>query len=341
MREQQPERSFQWFRPKGRRTTLYEDVTVDTQPSIHRHLDRDWPVHFEDGRGMWWPESTALESSDWYAFRDPGQLWERPYYQQGTGHEQLIESAVRTARRERLLEDLDPEWIEFLRGHLQVPAFVEHGLWLALASAARDCLSDTVAHCVALEAAMKQRQAQAIVLYGLDLDESLGDFPLERARAAFMEDGPWQPVRRYLERLRSVADWGERVVATNLCLEPTVGLLLRRELMMRSPKFNGDALTPAVGHVAQLEWEWTRDWTADAVRFLIDDERHGARNREVLTGWLADWGTDADRAATALAPVFAELPAGIAFADARCNVQIDRSELLQAAGLGSTAEAKT
>ena len=53
-RGEDPERSFQWYTPKKRRATLYEDVTVDTQPSIHRHIDREWPVHFEDGRGLWW-----------------------------------------------------------------------------------------------------------------------------------------------------------------------------------------------------------------------------------------------------------------------------------------------
>lgn len=44
-----------------------------------------------------------------------------------------------------------------------MPAFVEHGLWLPTASAQRDCLSDTIAHCVGLEAATKQRQAQTLV----------------------------------------------------------------------------------------------------------------------------------------------------------------------------------
>ena len=52
-------------------------MTVDTQPSIHRHLTRGWPLHFEDGRGTWNDASTALRSSDWFAFRDPGEQWER------------------------------------------------------------------------------------------------------------------------------------------------------------------------------------------------------------------------------------------------------------------------
>src|SRR5919201_7037430 len=223
-RAEDPERSFQWYTPRKRRATLYEDVTIDTQPSIHRHMKgRPWPMHFEDGRGLWWEHSTALRSVDWYEFRDPGQLWERTYYQTGTAYEQLIEGAVRTARRERAFDDFTPEWVDFLRRYLQVPAFIEHGIWLALATASRDTLSDTVTHCVALEAAMKQRQAQAYLLYGMDLEESFGEFSVDAARERFLHDEPWQPARRYVERLRATPDWGERVIAANVCFEPRVG----------------------------------------------------------------------------------------------------------------------
>jgi len=332
-RGEDPERTFQWFKPRKRRATLYEDVTIDTQPSVHRHLERGWPVHFEDGRGLWWEGSTALRSSDWYEFRDPGQMWERPYYQAGAAHEQLIEGVVRTARRERSFDDLTPEWVEFLRRHLQPPAFVEHGIWLALASASRDTLSDTVTHCVALEAAMKQRQAQAYLLYGMDLEERFGEFPVDASRESFLHDDHWQAARSYVERLRATPDWGERVVATNLCFEPTVGLLIRRELLMRSPRFNGDIVTPALNHVAQLEWEWVRDWMVDLVKFVLEDDQHGAGNREVIAGWLADWRPLAEEAATSLRPIFEELPAGIAFDDARVNTAIDESEMMEACGV--------
>ena len=337
-RGEDPERSFGWYTPKKRRATLYEDVTVDSQPSIKRHLDRGWPVYFEDGRGMWWDSSTKLASTDWYDFRDPGQVWERNYYQQGTSYEQLIEGAVRTARRDRVFDDFTPEWVEFLRAHLQVPAFVEHGIWLATASAARDCLSDTVAHCVALEAAMKQRQAQAYLLYGMDLEAHFGDFPVEAAKRSFLEDEPWQRARRYLEKVCATPDWGERIVALNLCFEPVVGILIRRELLMRSVKFNGDIVTQALNHVAQLEWEWTRGWTAELVRFARDDEEHGAANREVIDSWVADWLPQAHESAQALEPIFDRLPAGIAFADARANVQIDVDELFEESGVAGLAK---
>src|SRR5581483_1283086 len=115
------ERNFGWYTPRKRRASLYEDVTIDTQPSVHRHMRRGWPVSFEDGRGTWDDNSTALQCSDWYEFRDPGEQWERPYYQAGTAIEQQIEGAMRSAIGEGLVDDFSPEWVEFLRGFLQVP----------------------------------------------------------------------------------------------------------------------------------------------------------------------------------------------------------------------------
>ncbi len=109
---------------------MYEDVTIDTQPSVHRHLTRGWPLSFADGRGTWDERSTRLNSSDWYAFRDPGEQWERPFYQLGTAVEQQIEGAIRCAVDEGLIGDFSAEWVEFLRGYLQVPAFVEQGCGL-------------------------------------------------------------------------------------------------------------------------------------------------------------------------------------------------------------------
>ena len=103
---------FQWFAPAGRRATLYEDVTIDTQPSVHRHLARGWPVSFADGRGMWNDASTALRCTDWFAFRDPGQQWERPFYRAGAALEEQLDSAAASAAAQGLVADFAPEWVD-------------------------------------------------------------------------------------------------------------------------------------------------------------------------------------------------------------------------------------
>ena len=287
------DRRFAWFAPAGRRATLYEDVTVDTQPSVHRHVTRGWPLRFDDGRGVWDDGSTALRCDDWFAFRDPGELWERPFYQRGAALERQLETAV----AQGLFGDFAPGWAQLLRAQLQVAAFVEHGLWFALATAARDCLSDTIATCVCLQAACKQRSAQAIVLYALDLEQHLEcELPIESARETFIRDERWQPTRRYLERLAATSDWGEVIFAANLCFEPTVGTLLRRELATRAAAACGDTVTPTLAAAATQEWEWARGWTIALARFLLPS------NRELIEGWIADWLPQARAAAGALIP---------------------------------------
>ncbi len=295
------EREFQWFAPAGRRATVYEDVTIDTQPSIHRHLARGWPLSFADGRGTWNDASTALRCSDWFAFRDPGQQWERPFYQAGAAVEQQLESALTSAAEQGLIADFAPEWVTFLRTSLQIPAFVEHGLWFALATAARDCLSDSVATCVCLQAAHKQRSAQAIVLYAMALEPHLGcELPISAAREAFLRDPAWQPTRRLVERLAATPDWAEVIIAANLCFEPVVATLIRRELGTRAAAASGDTVTPVLARAATQEWEWARAWTVALVRMLVSDDTHGVHNRGVIDGWLSAWMAPAREAAAAV-----------------------------------------
>jgi ferredoxin-NADP reductase/ferredoxin len=328
------EREFGWFEPQGGRATVYEEVTIDTQPSTERHLVRGWLLSFEDGRGTWDPRSTALRSSDWFAFRDPGGQWERNYYQDGSARERELEEAMREAVAAGLLEDLDARWLALLRDSLQVPAFIEHGLWFALATAGRDCLSDSVATCVCLQAAMKQRSAQAIVLQAMDLEPHCGELSISAAREAFLSAPEWQPSRRYLERLAATRDWGEVIVAANLVLEPLVGTLLRREVGIRAAAACGDPVTPTLARAADHEWEWARAWSTALSRFLLDDPEHGARNRTTIEGWIASWLPEALEALSALAPLADRIPRGFDATRSARRVRAGAADVLRDAGLG-------
>ena len=42
-------RSYNYFKPRKRRATMYEDVTVDVQPDPDRHLTQGWIYGFADG----------------------------------------------------------------------------------------------------------------------------------------------------------------------------------------------------------------------------------------------------------------------------------------------------
>lgn len=331
-------RSFQWFTPAGRRATLYEDVTVDTQPSPKRHVDRNWPLAFANGHTVWDERSTALKHEEWYDFRDPNQLWERPYYQQGAGYERHIEDTIAVARRDRMHERLVPEWIEFLRGNMQQIAFVDHGLWLAMAASARAALSDTIAHFMAFEAGFKQRQAQAIVLYAMDMENEHGPFSMDDARRSWLEDAEWQGARKMVEKLNTVVDWAEVIVAQNVLYESLIGVLLRRELMERGGAANRDTVTPVVFQCAQIEWRQIHDFTMEFLRFTTESEVNGEGNRETIQGWIDEWLPGIREAAGALEPLFEAQPNGPSFPEALTRVEEELATALEPYGLTTGAQ---
>ncbi len=42
-------RKYNYFEPKGRKATHYEDMTVDVQPDPERYLLQNWIISFADG----------------------------------------------------------------------------------------------------------------------------------------------------------------------------------------------------------------------------------------------------------------------------------------------------
>lgn len=328
--EDDARRGFLYFTPKKRRPSLYEELTIDTQISTERHLHGGWLVTFADGRGSHSLGSTAVRVADWFDWRDPAELWERPFYQQAARAAREQDDAVAAARNEGLFARMTAEWRTFLQSSLQLPAFYEHGLWRALCGAARPALSDLVTHAIVLEAAMKQRQAQDLVVYAMDLEADIGECSTEAARTRWLEEPAWQPVRALVERVSSVHDWMERVIATNLCIEPIIGSLLRREMLLVPASVNGDPVTPVIVGNAQREWLWYRDWTIELVRFCVEDGEFGSHNREVLAGWAKNWNPEAEAAAESIAGEIERVPGSRAVEESLAQVKSERDGLQSA-----------
>ena len=57
-------RSYNYFTPRKRRATVYEDVTVDVQPDPARHLSQGWVYAFANGDSGYPQEWTVLKSSN-------------------------------------------------------------------------------------------------------------------------------------------------------------------------------------------------------------------------------------------------------------------------------------
>lgn len=282
---------FDYITPKGRRLTEYEAVTVYTQPQVEGGGLQACGYFLlrPDGRPLFDLESTALRCTDWFAYRDPNQMWQRPYYVLQAEAERSIERATATFISVGGHLALDERWIEKGVGAALFPfSHYEYGLFRILNVAARESLSDTVNSILLFNAADKLRHAQAISILGLDLESVLPGFDGTVGRSVWLDAPEWQPVRRLVEEVMAVTDWCEIVAAVNLGLEPVFGEPMRRLVFGLSAAHAGDSLVPVIAMSATADWHRNAAATKEFVNFLCNCPG-GEKNASIIQGWVHGW----------------------------------------------------
>ena len=91
-------RTYNYFTPRKRRATVYEDVTVDVQPDPERHLTQGWIYGFADGTGGYPQEWTALKSGNWHEFLDPNEEWEQTIYRNNANVVRQVQHNIANAK---------------------------------------------------------------------------------------------------------------------------------------------------------------------------------------------------------------------------------------------------
>ena len=91
-------RSYNYFEPRKRRASVYEDVTVDVQPDPERHLTQGWVYAFANGSSGYPQEWTALKSSNWHEFLDPNEEWEQTIYRNNSNTVRQISQTLANAK---------------------------------------------------------------------------------------------------------------------------------------------------------------------------------------------------------------------------------------------------
>src|SRR5262249_25584601 len=303
-------RRFTWFTPAGRHPTDYENLTVGQQSSPAEWLHVGWPVHFDDGRDPFTEDSTKIRSSRWRDWRGPIPGLPRPdgpsptLPRAGPGRpppaERLTPVALDTG-----VGAINEVWLrEVLGKYYAAWPFAEYGLFLSLCYAAREALADTVIFATAFEATDKLRHQQDIVRLILDIGDRDAEFSDAGARDAWMSDPVLVPVRENIERIFSLFDWAEILVAINLVFEPLAGRLVKDEFVARNAPHNGDPLTPVLLAAARRDTARHLETTRSLVDFLTSDPQFGDANREASPGGIERRNAESSRAATAAAGLF-------------------------------------
>ncbi len=324
-------RSYNYFTPKKRKQSKYEDVTVEVQPDPRHYLSQGWLYGFSDGRGGYPLEWTALKAwgSDrpvperypgsggrgydwpahgWHEFRDPNEEWELTLYRYGANVVRQINQNIEIARQAKAFEQWNPNWVTFVERNIGAWMHVEHGLGLYLfANANRRAPTNMHNNAISVNSMHKIRFAQDLALYNLTLSEEIPDFDGAAHVGTWNDDPAWQGVRRVAEQLTAIDDWCEAIFAANVVFEPLVGELFRSNLVQQASPGNGDFVTPTVVGAGEFDYA-QRDlrFTKAMFELLVDDKEFADHNVGILGQWLAAWVPRCITAARELQPLWSQ-----------------------------------
>ncbi len=324
-------RQFNYYTPKKRKQSHYEDVTVEVQPDPRHYLSQGWLYGFSDGRGGYPLDWTALKAwgSDrpeperypgsggkgydwpahgWHEFRDPNEEWELTLYRYNANVVRQLNANIEAARHAKAFDQWSSNWVHFVAHHVGAWMHVEHGLGLyVFARANRRAPTNMHNNAISVNSMHKIRFAQDLALFNLTLSEEISNFDGRGHVETWNTDEAWQGVREVTEQLTCVDDWCEAVFATNVIFEPLVGELFRSQLVQQAAPGNGDFVTPTVMGAGELDYA-ARDlrYTVAMFELLTNDREFADHNVAILQQWLATWTPRCIAAARRLQPLWSQ-----------------------------------
>ncbi|CAB3741188.1 Propane 2-monooxygenase, hydroxylase component small subunit [Paraburkholderia sediminicola] len=321
-------RKYNYFEPKGRKASHYEDMTVDVQPDPNRYLLQDWILAFADGTPTYSKTWTAAKSSDWHQFRAVDEEWERTHYQRQSTIVGMITGAIQNARRSGAVKRFDKTWIKVLEQHLGAYKHAEFGLGTATMHAQRYGYTQMINSAILTNASYKLRFAQDLTLYLGEIALDLPNLDLDAGKQHWLTDPIWQDTRRAIETIGGATDFLEKYFAVNVVFEPLVADLFRSGFIMQVAASQNDFLTPTVVSAAEGDYERNLANAVELFHMLANDPQHGEPNRKLFGEWLEKHGALASAAAKQLQSIWSIPHVKTAHFNDCLNSSIERAEMI-------------
>ena len=305
-------RKYNYYEPKGRKATHYEDMTLDVQPDPERYLLQDWIISFPDGTPTYSKTWTQAQSSDWHKFRAVDQEWERTHYQRQSTICGMIQNVIENGRKSGAASRFDKEWVKILQNHLGAYKHAEFGLGTSTMQAQRYGYTQMINSAILTNSSYKLRFAQDLTLYLSEIGLDLEGFDAKAGKQHWLEDPIWQGTRKAIESIMGSQDFLEQYLAVNLVFEPLVGELFRSGFIMQCAAAQGDFVTPAVVSAAEADYQRNLANTVELISILTSDPEHGAHNKQLFDGWVEKHTALGLEAANNLQPIWSQVRVKVA-----------------------------
>ncbi len=236
---------------------------------------------------------SSLKGADWEQFHDPREStyarWVELQDRQETQLDGLLD-AMDTAYDSAL----PPAWIEtweWAFGPLRYPL---HGLQMVAAYVGSMAPAGRIVVPALFQAGDEMRRIQRAAYRLAQLRVNRPGFG-DRSLKLWREDAAWQPLRRLVERLLVTYDWGEALIALNLCVKPAVDGLFFAHAAATARGQRDPLWAEVLGSLHQ-DGLWHRAWATELVTVAIAADR---ANADVIRGWVDRWLPPAREAAEA------------------------------------------
>ncbi len=277
---------------EGKAPSRYQEVMFGLQHEEVFHYRPTWDPEHE----IFDADRTAIRMADFEDLLDPRQYYYGAYVIQRSRQQETMEKNLAMVEKRGLLDALDDPWREKI---IRAVIPFRHAEWGAntnnLFISAYGFGTPIV---VAADFQGMDRLGNAQYLTRLALLLS-GNDPalLDQARAEWLEDPLWQPLRKVVEDSFVVKDWFELHVVQNFLLDGVFHPLLFQRF--------GDAVVAAAGASFAMATEFLNEWFAESVRWtdavVKTAAAESAANKALLEGWVARWQPQVRAAAAPLA----------------------------------------
>ena len=269
----------------------YQEATFDIQAETNFHYRPLWdPEHLLYDR-----RRTAIEMEDWYAFTDPRQYYYGAWTIARSRQQDHMEKNFAFFEKRRLVEVMPQEWRDKVAALLVPIRHVEYGANLNNCYMAAYGYGTAITQACMYAALDHLGIAQYLTRIGLAVSDGDTDV-LDKAKAAWVEDATWQPLRKLCEDMLVTKDWFELFVAQNLVLDGMLYPLAYDRFDRAISRHGGSALA--------MLTEFALEWFGESSRWVDATLKTAAaesdENKKLIQDWANSWD---DRVAEALAPV--------------------------------------
>jgi len=258
----------------------YQEAIWGLQPELNFHYRPTW----DSACALYDPTRSRIVMADYDELVDPRQYYYGTWTIQRGRQQDAQERNFDLIEKRGLLDHLDAAWRARIE---QVVLPLRHVAWAANNN---NCAIAAYGYGAPLTAACSLHMmdhlgiAQYISRIGLLLAGNETS-ALDAARAAWIDDPIWQPLRALVETSMVQRDWGELFVVQNFVIDSCIhGLFFER--FAQTLAANG-------GAVFAMLTEFIVDWHVESARWvdavLSRLAAESAHNRVLLEAWVTSW----------------------------------------------------